>query len=460
MLVKTKNIDMTNGALLPSMLLFALPLMASSVLQLLFNASDIAVVGNFGSTHSLAAVGSTTTLISLLTNFLIGLSIGTNVLASRCLGARNFKGLRRVVHTSVALGIAAGLLAAAAGLLFSKRILILMQTPDSVLPLSVLYTRIYFFGMLPTAVYNFGSAVLYANGDTRKPLLFLIVSGVTNVILNLVFVICFKMDVAGVALATVIAQTLAMILVLSYLARRRDSSRIYFSRIRLNLEIVWNILKLGIPAGFQSFVFSLSNMVIQSAVNSFGPVYMAGTAASQNVDCFIWISMNAFQPTATTFISRNIGARNYSRINRITCCALMCACITGIVLGCLAVFFSSALLGIYTGDPAAIAAGLIRLRMVGVPYALCGLMDVMTGALRGLGSSLLPAVIALAGACGLRLVWIATVFQIPRYHTFEFLFLSYPLSWIVTFAALGAAYFFVRGKYPKKNQNQLITSIV
>lgn len=216
------------------------------------------------------------------------------------------------------------------------------------------------------------------------------------------------MDVAGVALATVIAQTLAMILVLSYLARRRDSSRIYFSRIRLNLEIVWNILKLGIPAGFQSFVFSLSNIVIQSAVNSFGPVYMAGTAASQNVDCFIWISMNAFQPTATTFISRNIGAGNYSRINRITCCALMCACITGIVLGCLAVFFGSALLGIYTGDPAAIA----------------------------------------------------TVFQIPRYHTFEFLFLSYPLSWIVTFAALGTAYFFVRGKYPKKNQDQLITSIV
>ena len=450
MLLKSKKINMTDGALLPSMLLFALPLMASSVLQLLFNASDIAVVGHFGSTHSLAAVGSTTTLISLLTNFSIGLSIGTNVLASRCLGAGNLKGLRHVVHTSIALGLCSGFLAACVGLLFAPDILRLMQTPEIVFPLSVLYTRVYFFGTIPTAVYNFGAAVLYANGDTRKPLLFLIISGVTNVILNLVFVIVFHMDVAGVALATVISQTLAMCLVLRCLMRRKDDSRVYLKYIHLKTDIVVNILKLGIPAGFQSFVFSLSNMVIQSAVNSFGPVYMAGTAASQNVDCFIWIAMNAFQPTATTFISRNIGAKNYARINKITRCALMCACVTGIVLGSLAVSFGAVLLGIYTSDPASISAGLIRLRMVGVPYALCGFMDVMTGALRGLGSSLLPAVIALTGACGLRLVWIATVFQIPQYHTFECLFLSYPVSWVVTFAALSVAYYFIRRKYPKE----------
>lgn len=453
MLLKSKNIDMTEGRLLPAMLMFAIPLMASSVLQLLFNASDIAVVGHFGSTHSLAAVGSTTTLISLLTNFFIGLSVGTNVLASRCLGARDFKKLHHVVHTSIALGLLAGTFSAVIGLLFSERILILMQTPQSVLPLSVLYTRIYFFGMIPTAVYNFGASILYANGNTRKPLLFLVISGTLNVILNLVFVVIFKMDVAGVALATVIAQTLAMILVLTYLTHRRDSSRIFLHYVSLNREIIFNILMLGIPAGFQSIVFSLSNMVIQSAVNSFGPVYMAGAAASQNVDCFIWISMNAFQPTATTFISRNIGAKKYARINKITLCALLCACLTGIVLGGLAVSFGTVLLGIYTSDPAAISAGLVRLHIVGMPYALCGLMDVMTGALRGLGSSFLPAVIALAGACGLRLVWIATVFQIPEHHTFEFLYLSYPISWIVTLIVLVIAYIFIRKKYPLKDED-------
>ncbi len=452
MLARSNDIDMTSGPLLPKMLLFALPLMASSVLQLLFNASDIAIVGHFGSAHSLAAVGSTTTLISLLTNFFIGLTIGTNVLASRSLGAQNFKMMRRVVHTSVALGIFAGMLSTTIGFFFSERILILMQTPEAVLPLSLLYTRIYFFGMIPTALYNFGAAILYAGGNTRKPLLFLMISGVVNVILNLVFVIVFNMDVMGVALATVIAQTLSMTLVLTYLTRRRDSSRLYPAALRLNPEIVWNILKLGVPAGFQSVVFSLSNMVIQSAVNSFGPVYMAGTAASQNVDSFIWISMNSFQPTATTFISRNIGAKKYSRINRITLCALGCACVTGIVLGSLAVFFGPALLSIYTANPAAIEAGLIRLRLVGMTYAVCGLMDVMTGALRGLGSSLLPAVIALVGACGLRLVWIATVFQIPEWHTFHHLFFSYPVSWAVTFAFLAGAYYFVRKKYPKENR--------
>ncbi len=451
MLFKTKDIDMINGPLLSSMLLFALPVMASSILQLFFNAADVIVVGHFGSTYSLAAIGSTTTLVSLLTNFSIGLSIGTNVLASRCLGARNFKTLRRVVHTSISLGTVIGILLCAVGLLFSERVLILMRTPESVLPLSVLYTRIYFIGMLPMAIYNFGAAILYANGETKKPLLFLVVSGITNVLLNLIFVIFFHMDVAGLAWASVIAQTLTMVLVLVSLARRRDSSRIYLGGLLLNREISWNMLKLGIPAGCQCFVFSLSNMVVQSAVNSFGPAYMAGTAASQNIDCFIWVSMNAFLPTTTTFVSRNVGAKNYSRIHRITGCALMCAGITGIVLGWSAVFFGKTLLGIYTADPAAITAGLIRLQVVGVPYALCGFMDAMVGALRGMGSSLLPAVVSLIGACGLRVVWITTIFQKPQYHTFDFLFLSYPISWFVTFVTLCTAYYFVYGRCLKNN---------
>lgn len=452
------GIDMTNGALLPKMLVFALPLMASSIMQLLFNASDIAVVGHFGSEHSLAAVGSTTTLINLLTNFFIGLTIGTNVCASLCLGANDYKRLARVVHTSVALGVCSGLFSATFGFIFAERILVLMQTPEAVLPLSLQYTRIYFFGMIPTAVYNFGAALLYAKGDTRRPLLFLIISGVINVVLNLVFVIVFHMDVAGVALATVIAQSVAATLVLLCLIRQRSPIRLYLGAVRLNSEIALKILKLGIPAGFQGIVFSLSNLVIQASVNGFGPVYMAGSAASQNIEQFVWVSMNSFQPTATTFISRNIGAGKYERINKIKNRALGCAFTMGIILGFLAVSFGTALLSVYTDNPETIVAGMLRLHIVCGTYAICGMMDTMTGVLRGLGASLGPALISLAGACGLRLLFIATVFQISEFHTFQWLFASYPLSWIVTLAALFTYFIFVRRRYPLQSATATVAA--
>ncbi len=443
--------DMTNGALLPKMLKFALPLMLSSVMQLLFNAADIAVVGHFGSQHSLAAVGSTTTLINLLTNFFIGLTVGTNVMASMSLGARDIKKLVRVVHTSVALSVFSGLFSASFGFVFAEKILIWMQTPESVLPLSLEYTRIYFFGMIPTAIYNFGAALLYAKGDTKRPLIFLIVSGCVNVVLNLIFVIRFQMDVAGVATATVIAQSVAASLVILCLTRQRNAMRLYLGAVRLNPRIALNILRLGVPAGFQGIVFSLSNLVIQASINLFGPVFMAGSAASQNIEVFVWVSMNSFQPTSTTFIGRNIGAKKYSRINKIKNLALMCAFVTGIILGSFSVFFGSTLLTAYTNHPDTIAAGLLRLEIVCGTYAICGLMDTMTGVLRGLGSSLAPALISLAGACGLRLLFIATVFQMPEYHTFRWLFASYPLSWIVTLVALAVCYVFVRKKYPEQD---------
>lgn len=449
------GIDMTNGAILPKMLAFALPLMASSIMQLLFNASDIAVVGHFGSEHSLAAVGSTTTLISLLTNFFIGLTIGTNVLASLCLGANDFKRLARVVHTSVALGLASGLFSASFGFVFAERILIMMQTPESVLPLSLQYTRIYFFGMIPTAIYNFGAALLYAKGDTRRPLLFLMISGAINVALNLIFVIVFKMDVAGVALATVIAQSVAASLVILCLMRQRSPIRLYLWAVKLNSEIAVRILKLGIPAGFQGIVFSLSNLVIQASVNGFGPVYMAGSAASQNIEQFVWVCMNAFQPTATTFISRNIGAKKFERVNKIKNRALGCAFTSGIILGTLTVMFGPTLLSVYTSRPETIAAGLLRLHIVCGTYAICGMMDTMTGVLRGLGASLGPALISLAGACGLRLLFIATVFQISEFHTFQWLFASYPLSWIVTLAALLIYFIPVRKRYPSGGETRI-----
>ena len=449
---KSKSIDMTQGALLPAMLRFALPLMATSVLQLLFNVTDVAVVGHFGSEHSLAAVGSTGAMINLFVGFIVGMSIGTSVLVSRALGARNFKEVRRVVHTSVSLGILFGMVCLTAGSLFSRQILILMQTPAEVLPLSVLYTRIYFLGTLPIVMYNFGSAILYANGDTKRPLFFLMISGVFNVVANLVFVICFKMDVAGVAAATALAQVLALTMLLFHLTHRRDASRVYFSRLMIDGKICADILKLGVPAGFQSVVFNLSNMVVQSAVNSLGSVYMAAKAAVGNVDCFIWIAMNSFLPTATNFISRNVGAKKYGRINKITLIALLCASTTGLILGGLALCFDRESLSVFTNNPAAIETGLIQLRLLALWYISCGMMDTMTGALRGLGSSLAPAVISMTGACGLRLIWVATVFRIPEYHTFWHLSLAYPVSWTTTFVVLVIAYVFVRRKFPKEDE--------
>lgn len=450
-MAQSDNLDMCNGAILPKMLLFALPLMASSVMQLLFNAADIAVVGKFGSEHSLAAVGSTVTLINLLTNFFIGLTVGTNVLASVSIGANDDEKLRRIVHTSVALSFLSGLFSAFAGLIFSEKILILMQTPDVVLPLSLQYTRIYFIGMLPTAVYNFGASLLYAKGDTKRPLVFLAIAGTVNVVLNLIFVIGLSLDVSGVALATVVSQTVAAALVLTRLTKQKDALRLYFKEIRLDKEIAIRILRLGIPAGFQGVVFSLSNMVIQSAVNSFGPVVMAGSAASANIEGFVWVCMNAFQQTVTTFISRNVGAGAFGRIDPIRRRALGCAACTGIVLGGLSVLFGHVLLGLYTSSPETIAAGYVRLRIVSGTYFICGVMDTAAGALRGLGASLTPAVVSLVGACGLRLLWIWTGFQLPEYHTVALLFASYPASWILTLAAHLVCYVFIRRKFPKES---------
>ena len=450
-MTKSTDIDMCHGTILPKMLVFALPLMASSVMQLLFNAADIAVIGNFGSEHSLAAIGATPHLVNLLVNFFTGLTIGANVLASMALGARDVKKVRRVVHTAVALSFVAGGITAFLGLTFAETVLIWMQTPEVVLPLTLQYTRIYFMCMVPTAVYNFGAALLYAKGDTKRPLMFLAVAGVINVILNLVFVLAFNMDVAGVAWATLISQIAAALLVLNCLARQRDAMRLYIGAIKINRAIAGQILRLGLPAGLQGVVFSLSNLVIQSAVNSFGPVVMAGSAASANLEGFVWVCMNAFQQTATTFLSRNIGARQYGRIDPIRRRAISCACLTGIILGGFVVVFGRSLLGLYTNNVPAIEAGYLRLSIICGTYFTCGVMDVLSGSLRGLGESLSPAVISLIGACGLRLLWIATYFQIPENHTVPMLFYSYPMSWVVTAAVLYVNYLFVRKRFPKES---------
>lgn len=448
----TKNgIDMSSGAILPKILKFTLPLMLSSILQLLFNAADIIVVGNFAGDNSLAAVGSTTALINLMTNLFLGLSTGANVLASHYMGAGEDDKVSRTVHTSIFLSVVSGLLMTVVGVIFADKLLRLMATPDEVLGLSAVYLRIYFAGMVAMMIYNFGSSILRSKGDTKRPLYYLTLAGVVNVALNLIFVIVLKMDVAGVALATVISQCISAFLILRCLSRETDGFKLELKKLKIDKHISLKILRIGIPAGFQGVVFSLSNVVIQSSINGFGPIVMAGSAAAASIEGFVWVSMNAFSQAAISFVSQNIGAGKYSRINKISFIVCACAAITGLVLGTLAFVFGETLLGIYDPRPEIIPPGLTRLGLVCGCYFLCGLMDCCTGAIRGMGYAVAPTIVSLIGACGLRLLWIATIFQLPEYHTEFMLFLSYPLSWGVTFIAHFICFIFMRKKFPKKD---------
>lgn len=445
------EIDMCSGPLLPSILMFALPLMASSVLQLLFNAADVIVVGRFAGENSLAAVGSNTSLINLMTNLFLGLATGTNVIAAQLIGAGKHGRLKMTIHTSISLGIISGLALTVVGLLFATQILELMQTPAEVLRLSALYLRVYFLGMPAMMVYNFGSAILRAKGDTKRPLYYLLAAGVINVILNLIFVIVFKLDVLGVALATVISQFISAGLILRTLMHEKGAFKLSLRRLRPNGATVKRILRIGLPAGVQGVVFSLSNVVIQSSINSFGATVMAGNAAAANLEGFVWVAMNAFNQAALTFTGQNVGAGRYTRINKIALTAGSCEFTVGLVCGIGVFLLYNPLLGIYSNSPDVIAAGHVRLLYVCAPYFLGGLMDCIVGPIRGMGASITPTVISLLGSCVLRLVWVATIFQIPEFRTPETLYISYPISWALTFAAHFVFYIILRRKFPKQD---------
>ena len=429
------EIDMCNGPILSRMLRFSIPLMCSSVLQLLFNAADIVVVGRWAGDNSLAAVGSNTALIGLLTNLFVGLAVGANTLAAKSFGARDREELHRVVHTSILLSILSGVLLAVVGFFGARTILTWMQTPDNVLGLAALYLRIYFLGMPATMVYNFGAALLRAEGDTQRPLYFLSLAGVVNIVLNLFFVIVCHLDVAGVAIATVISQCISAALVLRCMTKDTGPLHLDLRKLRIHSRTMGKILQVGLPAGFQGILFSLSNVVIQSSVNTFGEVIMAGNSAAANIEQFVYVSMNAMYQATISFVSQNYGAGNYHRIRKIVIRAQVCVLVVGLVLGNLATLFGRELLAIYTTSPAVIDAGLIRMRIVCTTYAVCGMMDVMVGGLRGIGYSVMPMLVSLVGACGLRLLWIATIFQLPQFHTIQMLYWSYPVSWIITLGA-------------------------
>ena len=424
------EIDMCNGPILSKMLRFSIPLMCSSVLQLLFNAADIVVVGRWAGDNSLAAVGSNTALIGLLTNLFVGLAVGANTLAAKYYGARDRDALHRVVHTSILLSIISGLVLTVVGVFGARTILIWMQTPENVLDLATLYLRIYFLGMTATMVYNFGAALLRAEGDTQRPLYFLSLAGVVNIVLNLFFVIVCKLDVAGVAIATVISQCISASLVLRCMVKDTGPLHLDLKKMRLHPQAMRQILRIGLPAGFQGILFSLSNVVIQSSVNTFGEVIMAGNSAAANIEQFVYVSMNAMYQATISFTSQNYGAGNYHRIRKIMIRAQGCVLVVGLVLGNAATLAGRVLLSIYTTSPPVIEAGL---GIVCTTYALCGMMDVMVGGLRGIGYSIMPMLVSLVGACGLRLLWIATIFQLPQFHTIQTIYWSYPISWAITF---------------------------
>ena len=447
------QLDMTTGALLPKMLRFALPLMLSSLLQLLFNAADIAVVGKFAGNNSLAAVGSTSSLINLMTNLFLGLSIGANVLSAKYTGAGDKERTSKVVHTAVTVSLLSGVILTIIGLLFAPQFLKLMDSPDGVIGLASLYMRVYFLGMPAMMFYNFGSSLLRSKGDTKRPLYYLTAAGILNVVLNLVFVIVFRMDVAGVALATILSQYMSAGLVFRCLLKEEDEAfRVVINKLKIDGSTLWGLVRIGIPAGLQGVVFSLSNVVIQSSINGFGEIIIAGSSAAASIEGFVWVSMNAFHQAALTFTSQNIGAKKYSRVNKILFCAEGCAMVAGLAFGNLAFFFGRPLLSIYTDTVASVDAGMVRLSIICTTYLLCGMMDTIVGSIRGMGYGVTPTIVSMLGACGLRLLWIATIFQLPKFHTPEVLFFSYPVTWTLTFLAHLVCFLIMRRKFPKVDE--------
>lgn len=445
------EIDMCNGTLMDKLISFSLPLMLSGILQLLFNAVDIIVVGRFTGSQALAAVGSTTALINIFTNLFIGISLGANVLAARFYASGKEKEMSETVHTSITLALISGLVMALAGVLLTRFALNLMGTPNDVIDQSVLYMRIYFLGMPFFMLYNYGAAILRAVGDTKRPLFFLVISGMTNAVLNLVLVIVFHMGVAGVAIGTIVSQLISSILVLRCLYTSNTSYRLYFSKLGIKTQYLKQIFQVGIPAGIQSTVINLSNALLQSSVNSFGSVAMAGYTAANNIFGFLYMSVNAVTQSCMSFTSQNYGVKKLKRMDRVLLDCMILSVGVTLTLGCGAYFFGPELLKIYTSDADVIRCGVEVLAFTTVPYFCCGIMDLLPGALRGMGYSGVPMILSIIGTVGTRIVWIFGLF--PAHRSLSFLFISYPVSWILTILMQAVCFCFVR-KHVHQSMNR------
>lgn len=426
--------DLCEGPLLSRLITYTIPIILTGVLQLLFNAADLVVVGRFCGSISVAAVGACGAVINLLVNLFIGLSVGAGVCVAHGIGGKRPEDVRRTVHTAIPTALISGAILTVIGVSCARIILEMMGTPDNVISLSAVYMRIYFCGIIASELYNFGAAMIRAAGDTRSPLVYLTIAGVINVVLNVFFVVVLHMDVAGVALATTLSQSVSAFLILRALIKRDDACKLRLKELHIYRRQLLRILQIGCPAGIQGALFSISNVIIQSSVNSFGSVVMSGNAASQNIEGFVYTSMNSISQSALNFTGQNYGAGKLDRVRKILILCLTMVFVTGVTLGGAVYLAGRPILGIYiTDSPEAIKYGMIRLAYILLPYFLCGLMDVTTAMIRGLGHSVMPMIITVMGVCGLRLLWIFTVFRSPRWHSLECLYLSYTISWSVTF---------------------------
>lgn len=449
---KVYEMDMCNGNLFKKIILFSLPLMLTGILQLLYNTADLIVVSNFSNDpNALGAVGSTSSLINLIVNLFMGLSVGTNVLCARYFASKNYDGVQKVVHTAVLTSLITGLGLGIFGFFMSKLFLTWMSNP---LPASVTYLKIYFIGLPFNMLYNFAAAILRGVGDTRRPLYFLSIAGIINFLLNLLFVIVFKMSVAGVALATIISQLISAILIMNCLIKTKECYHFSLSKLKISKKELLEITRIGLPAGIQGSIFSISNVLIQSSVNAFGDIVINGNTAASSLEGFVYTSMNSVYNAALSFTSQNVGAKRKENIKKIVLYSLAVVVMIGVVMGGSMFIFGNTVLKAYTHVPEELNIGLIRLRYLCLPYFLCGIMDVMCGVIRGLGYAMVPMIVSLIGACGFRILWIYTVFRpltdFTNYNDLNYLYISYPISWIITFLAHLICYFLIVKKVKKQ----------
>lgn len=445
----SKNIDMVNGSIVKGLILFSIPIMLSGMLQLLFNAADTVVVGRYGSENALAAVGSTGSLITLIVNLFMGLSVGSSVIAAHCYGAGDRKGVHQVVHTSILAAAVTGVFVGILGIAVSTPALRLMGTPDDVIEQASSYMQIYFCGMPAMMIFNFGASIMRSAGDTKRPLYYLCISGVINIVLNLILVIVFHLDVAGVAIATVVSQVVSAVLILIHMSRSNEWYKLCIKKLKIYPDKLLKIVKIGLPAGLQGTVFSISNVVLQSSINSFGSIAMNGNSAAANLESFMYLSVNAFHQSAVSFTGQNIGAGKYHRASKIMRTTLTMAMAVSILMGGIFLLAREELLHIYIpSSEEAVAFGIQRLLVICTTYCLCAGTDVMTGVLRGMGSSLVPTLISVIGICGTRILWVWLIF--PFYHTLTSLYISYPVSWFISFAAQFVCFIVVRKRLMRR----------
>ena len=447
--MENSKVDMLSGPLLKNIIIFAIPVMLGGWLQMMFNAADVIVIGQFCGSTSVGAMGATAAISALIINLFMGLSVGASVSVAHAVGSGDNEKVYKTVHTAILTAVLGGLCIAAIGVPLAKPMLRLMDTPESVIDLSASYMRIILGGSVFSMVYNFGAAILRAVGDSKRPLYFIAIGGAANVVLNLFFVLVLKLDVLGVALATVISNALSAFLVIYVLIHRTDVCRLVFKELRIYKDAFLSIVRIGFPSGVQASLFSIANVIIQSSVNSFGEALMSAHTAGSNINSLTNVAVAGFSTATINFVGQNIGAKQYKRVRKVIFTCLRLTCVVGTLLGVTVFIFGRPLLGLYiTDSEEAIAWGLIRMKCVGLPYVLFAAYDVFSSALRGMGKSTLGMIISLCGTCAVRILWILTVFSIPRFHTPVVLFLSYPLSWSLSFIAMMTATLLCLRKYP------------